>query len=104
MPHKDHSNYSWITYLWIMVLSIWGGTAHTIRKVRMGIIKHFSISEWIGDMVIASFLGIITFYLCEYANIQAPLNAVFIAISAHQGTRGIALLEKYIFEKFKIKE
>jgi len=101
MSYKDPTNYSLVTYLWVLILSLWGGTAHTIRKVKMGIINHFSISEWIGDMVISGFLGVITFYLCEYANIVAPLNAVLVGIAAHQGTRGIVLLEKWAFSKIK---
>ena len=103
MPHKDPTNYSLFTYLWVLVLSLWGGTAHTIRKIREGVIKHFSFSEWIGDMVISGFLGVVTFYLCEYANIVAPLNAVFVGIAAHQGTRGIAMLEKIIAKKIGVK-
>ncbi|BCD59639.1 MULTISPECIES: phage holin family protein [unclassified Nitratiruptor] len=103
MPHKDPTNYSFFTYLWVLALSLWGGTAHTIRKIRNGTIKHFSLSEWIGDMVISGFLGVITFYLCEYAGIEQPLTAALVGISAHQGTRGISALEKYIAKKIGVK-
>ena len=99
MPNKSPENYDWVTYLWILIISLWGGTAHTIRKLRSGVIKHFSISEWIGDMVIAGFLGVMTFYICEYANIETPINAVLIGIASHQGTKGIIAMEKYISKK-----
>jgi len=102
VPHKDPTNYNILTYLWVMILSLWGGTAHTVRKLRTGVIKHFSLSEWVGDMVISGFLGVVTFYLCEYANVSPPLNAVLIAVSAHQGTRGIVTLEKYIAKKLGV--
>lgn len=99
--HKDPMGYNWITYLWVMILSLWGGTANTIRRIKEGYTAHFSISEWLGDAVIAGFLGLLTFYLCEYANTTKPLNAVLVGIAAHQGTRGLVLLEKLIYKKLK---
>ncbi|BAF69596.1 phage holin family protein [Nitratiruptor sp. SB155-2] len=101
--HKDPTNYSLLTYAWVLLLSIWGGTAHTIRKIRTGALKRFSFSEWIGDIVISGFLGVITFYLCEYANIVQPLSAALVGIAAHQGTRGISALETYIAKKIGVR-
>jgi hypothetical protein len=34
MPDKDPSNISLITYGWVVILAIWGGVVHNIRKVR----------------------------------------------------------------------
>jgi hypothetical protein len=101
---KDPTNYGILTYLWVLILSIWGGTAHTIRKVRAGAIDRFSLSEWIGDCVISGFLGVITFWLCEYGELNQLLTAAIVGISAHQGTRGIMVLEKYIAQKIGIRD
>jgi hypothetical protein len=104
MPHKDPTNYDVLTYVWVLVLSVWGGTAHTIRKIRDGHIKRFSLSEWVGDVTISGFLGVITFYLCEYGGIEQPLTAAIVGISAHQGTRGIVTLEHYIAKKLGVEK
>ena len=101
---KDPTNYGIVTYIWVIVLSVWGGTAHTIRKVRQGVLPRFSISEWIGDIVISGFLGVITFWLCEYAELNPLLTAAVVGISAHQGTRGIMAIEKYIAKRIGVGE
>ena len=99
MPQNDPTNYGLITYMWILILSAWGGTAHNIRKIREGDLKRFSITEWIGDMVVAGFIGVITFYLCEYAHFEPVLTAAVVGITSHQGTRGIILLERAILKR-----
>jgi len=101
VPDKNPENYSFITYLWVLVLSMWGGTAHTIRKIRNGELKRFSLSEWIGDMVISGFIGVMTFYLCEYANFPQLLTAALVGITAHQGAKGIGMLEKIITKRMR---
>lgn len=93
MPGKDPSNYSLVTYLWVMLLSVWGGITHNIRKLRAGVIKRFSVSELIGDLFISAFIGVLTFYLCEWAGLDKLISAVFIAITAHMGTKGISIFE-----------
>jgi len=102
--NKDPLNYSIFTYLWVLILSIWGGTAYNIRKIREGKLKRFSFSEWVGDIVISGFLGVITFWLCEYADIDPLLTAAIVGISSHQGTKGIAVIEDILHEKLPIKK
>ena len=92
-----------ITWLWVMGLSIWGGTAHHIRKIKDGTIARFSIAEWLGDMVISGFIGLITYYFCLYSCFNEALTAALVGISAHQGTRGITLLERIVLDKVVIK-
>jgi len=99
MPHKDPSNFNLITYLWVIGLSLWGGITHNIRKLRDGTLKRFSVSELIGDLFISAFIGILTFYLCEWANLDKLLSAVFIAITAHMGTKGIAVFENAVSKR-----
>ena len=94
--NKSPLDYSWLTYLWIGVLSVLGGTAQTIRRIRSKKLKHFSISEWIGDVIVAGFLGVITFYLCEYSGIEQPLTAALVGIASHQGTKGLMALEQLL--------
>ncbi len=94
-------NPQWLTYLYVFLLSVFGGTVHNIRKIKEGLIERFSLSEWLGDVVISAFVGLMTFYLCEYSKIDGPLMAFFIGIASHQGTRGIVYIEKYFFERLK---
>lgn len=92
-----------ITWLWVMGLSIWGGTANHVKKIKDGTIARFSLAEWVGDMVISGFIGLITYYFCVYSGFHEALTAALVGISAHQGTRGITLFEKIFFEKLGIR-
>lgn len=89
----------WSIPLYVIVLSIWAGTVGTIRRVRKGEIPFFSLREWVGDISISGFIGILTFFLCKYVGINEYLSAFFISISAHMGARAIAIFEKLWVEK-----
>lgn len=89
----------WSIPVYVIVLSIWAGTVSTIRRVRKGEIPFFSLREWVGDVSISGFIGVITFFLCKYAGINEYLAAFFISISAHMGARAIAIFEKLWIEK-----
>lgn len=51
------------------------------------------------EIVISTFAGMVTFMLCEWAEVDKMLAAALIAISGHMGARAIILTEK-IFVKF----
>ena len=97
MPNSPES-YNFVTYLWVLLLSVFGGTAHNLSKIRNGTIARFSISEWVGDIVISAFVGVITFYLCEYYTLNNTLTAAFVGVSSHMGTRAIIILERILFK------
>ena len=102
MPHKEPQNYSHITYLWVFAMSMLGGVSHNIKKLRDGTLARFSFSELIGDLIISGFLGIVTFFFCEYEDLDHLLTAALIGMSAYQGTRGIYFIEELIVRKFKL--
>jgi hypothetical protein len=93
MPEKDPLSYSLLTYVWVFGLSLFGGMAGYFRKVKGGLISRFSLIELIGEMVISAFVGVVTFYLCEYAAIPSVLAAALIGISSHMGSRAIFIFE-----------
>jgi len=96
MLEKDPSTYSYITYAWVFLVAIWGGSVNYLRKRREGIIPVFSITEFAGELMTSAFAGLITFFLCEAAQFNPMLSAALIAISGHMGSRAIFMLEKYL--------
>lgn len=100
MLEKDPSTYSWLTYLWVFGVALWGGTVNYLRKRREGIIPAFSITEFAGELMTSAFAGLITFFLCEAAGFNPMLSAAFIAISGHMGSRAIFMLEKHLQKRF----
>jgi LydA holin phage, holin superfamily III len=99
MPEKDPMTYSAITYLWVFVLSMWGGAVSFIGKVKIGQVRAFNIVEFFGELFISAFSGLVTFYLCEASGIDRLYETVFVAISGHMGARIIFTLEKVVERK-----
>ena len=103
MPYQSPDNVPLLTYLWVFLLSLWGGISSNIRKMKDGTLPRFSFSELIGDVVISGFIGLLTFFICEYYAVGQMLTAVFIGISAHMGTRAIYAMEMAISKRLKIE-
>ena len=97
-------------YMWVIIyvsfLSLLGGMAAYIRKKKSGKIEKFSLLEFVGDMVISGFVGIITYLICKGVGLNEFLTAASIGIASHQGTRAIvlaeALIPKIICKHFKV--
>lgn len=100
MPEKDPSNYSLLTYLWVVGLSAMGGAVNFARKLKAGTARAFNITEFIGELITSGFAGLLTFWLCEAADLNKLLSAVLIGISGHMGSRAIYRIEKWAEEKF----
>ena len=91
----------YIALLWVMILSIWGGTVYTIKKVREGIIERFTFREWVYDVITSGFVGVITYALCQEASFSPWVSAACIGIASHQGTRALLVLENSITKYLK---
>lgn len=98
MPNSPE-NYTWITYLWVFGLSILGGTVRTLTNLKMGMTYKDVLRRWAVDVIVSAFIGVLTFFLCEYANLSQLLTAAFVGISAHMGTRAIVILEEFLYKK-----
>lgn len=91
---KDPSSISWFTYGWIVFLAMWGGIVRVIREVK-GSGKTWVQLVWIfiGEMITSAFVGVVTFYGCEAANIAPLYTAMLVSIAGWLGVRALAVLE-----------
>ena len=100
--HPKHGggplDYEWVTYIWVTVLSFWGGLASYIRKVREGA-SRFNLMEIFGELVVSGFSGVMTFYVCEATGSPEVLTAVAVGISGHMGARIITMIENWVTNK-----
>jgi len=76
-----------ITYLWVMGVSIWGGLVSFFNKGGP-----FSWRKLFMHLSSSSFAGLMTFFLCQEANISGPLTGVFCGVAAHMGTSALVNL------------
>lgn len=101
-PVKDPMAYPAIVYLWVLVWSGIGGVVSFVAKMKRGDARPFNIIEFIGEIGASAFIGLLSFWLCEYYDVPKLIEAVIISISGHMGTRGIFMLEKYLAKRFGI--
>src|SRR5689334_12812881 len=80
-------SYDVFTYLWVIAVASAGGVVSFMRKFREGHVRAFNFVEFIGEVVTSAFVGIVTFWMCRWANIDELLSAVFIAVTGHMGSR-----------------
>lgn len=99
MIEKDPSTFTWLAYLWVLALSSLGGIVHYVHKVRTGVSARFNLPELVGDMFASAFVGVITFYICEWAGVDKLLTAAFVGIAGHMGSRALFLAESVIERK-----
>jgi hypothetical protein len=93
---RNPFDYSVITYLWVLAVSALGGLVNFHRKMREGQTRAFNVTEFLGELVTSAFAGLLTFWLCESANIDRLVAAVMIAVSGHMGSRAIFGFEKWM--------
>jgi CHASE2 domain-containing sensor protein len=96
---KAVTDYSLWTYLWVIALSSWGGVVSWVSKVRRGEVSPMSFLELIAEVVVAGFVGILTFWVCETAQIAPLLTAAMVGVSSHMGTRALFQFEKLFFSR-----
>lgn len=99
MPEKSPESYSILTYAWVFGLSMLGGAVNFMRKLQSGYSKAFNIVEFFGELVTSAFAGVLTFWLCENAQMSPLVTAALVGISGHMGSRCIYLMENWVKAK-----
>lgn len=100
MPEKDPTNFSLLTYAWVLLLSSWGGLVSFMRKRRCGMVRPFNFAELLGELLTSAFAGMLTFWLCEASNINPLVTAALVGISGHMGSRAIFQFEQWAEARF----
>jgi drug/metabolite transporter (DMT)-like permease len=90
---QDPTSFTWLTYGWVLLLAGLGGVVNFVRRIREGESNKWNLAELIGEIATSAFAGLITFYLCEAANISHLIGAALVGISGHMGSRAIFLFE-----------
>jgi len=95
MPEKDPTHFTWLTYMWVVLISMWGGLVSFNRKIKLGHARPFNIMELVGELVTSAFVGMLTFWLCSAAGIQPLVTAAFVGITGHMGSRALWHMERW---------
>lgn len=87
----------WFTYVWVMVISLWGGLVSFFEKK-----EPFSWVRLFAHLLSASFAGMMTYYICKAGGIEGPLVGAICGVASHMGTP--ALLRMKVIRQFIDKE
>jgi hypothetical protein len=91
-----------ITWLWIFGLSMLGGVASFLQKLKSGYVRAWNFTEFIGEITASGLTGIITANLCDAMNVPAPMKYALVGISSHMGSRALFKLEALFTSKFSL--
>lgn len=75
-----------------------GGLAAYAQKIKKGMCKP-SLSEFFGEITISSFVGLLTSFFCERANLDYATSGILVGVAGHMGSRAILLMETLILKK-----
>lgn len=100
MLNKTPESYGMMTYLWVLVLSVWAGIASHLYRFRLYKKRDFDFVGFFVDILISAFVGVLTFFLCESAKIDPLLTAVLVGVSSHMGARSIYLFQHFLICRY----
>jgi hypothetical protein len=89
-------------WLWVLGVSILGGFASFLRKMRAGHLRAWNITELLGEMTAAALTGIITANLCAWLAYPEPLKYALVGITSHMGSKFLFMLERLAAAKLQV--
>ena len=88
------------TWAWIVGLSLLGGLAAFVRKMRANHVRAWNFTELIGEIVVSGLAGLVIANLCQWRDFPMPLTYALTGIGAHMGSRALFKLEALFDAKF----
>lgn len=80
MDEKDPFGYPLFTYVWVIGLGLVGGLLRYLTTM-----ERFNIIRLITEILSSGFIGLITFWMCEYQDLGKLMTAILVAIAGHLG-------------------
>ena len=91
-----------LSWALLIGLSLLGGWASFIRKMKEGHVRAWNFTEFIGELTSAGLTGIITANLADSMGLPAPMKYALVGISSHMGSRALFKLEALFTSKFSL--
>jgi hypothetical protein len=91
-----------LSWALLIGLSLLGGLASFMRKMKEGHVRAWNVTEFIGELVISGFTGIVVANLCDYIGAPTSLKYALVGIMAHMGSRALFKLESVANARFNL--
>lgn len=82
--------------IWMAGVAAAGALLSFHQKVKAKKSRWVNITELVGEMVVSSVVGIVTFWICKGYGVNEWLTAAGVAIAGHMGSRAIFLAEQWV--------
>lgn len=89
-----------LPWVWLVLITLLGGVASFVRKMRESHVRAWNITEFVGEIVISGLAGLITANICQWQNFPLPLTYALTGIGAHMGSRALFKAEALFDTKF----
>lgn len=99
---KDPAVYGWLTYLWVVVVSGWGGLVRFMNSLRDSKeTTRAALLTLAAGLITSTFVGVLTFWLCELADFQPLSTAVCVAVTGHMGAEALRLMQSGVISRIR---
>lgn len=97
---SDPLAYPLLTYLWVLMISAWGGLVRFLNSLRerKETLQQALLTLFIG-IVTSTFVGVITFYGCEVAGFERLETAICVAVTGHLGAQAMQFFERIVIQR-----
>lgn len=88
---KDPFSYGWVTYLYVSLLALLGGSVKYLQEDQCSGFWECS-KVFLKEAVTAVFVGLVVFWLCIAYGMDQIWTAISIAISSHMGVNALNVI------------
>ena len=100
-PHPPSNEWAEIiSWIWLVLITLLGGIAAFMRKMRDQHVRVWNFTELTGEIVISGLAGLVVANLCQWRDFPMPLTYALTGIGAHMGSRALFKLEALLDAKF----
>lgn len=101
-PFNESDLAALITWLCICGLSLLGGVASFLQKMKTGHARAWNFTELLGELTASGLTGIVVANLCDSMALPAPMKYALVGIASHMGSRALFKLEALFTSKFSL--
>jgi hypothetical protein len=91
---KSPLTYSLQQYGLVLGVSILSALVRWIMRLRAGLVPTQIVAALIGEACISVFVGLLTFWLCEWQELPELLTIAMVALAGNMGSRALVLMER----------
>lgn len=99
MLDKHPEGFSWVTFLWVFAMAVFGGFVSYLSKIKTG--RKWKWTDLAIELITSSFAAVIVFLLCQSTGVPELAAVALSGISARFSDRAIRCFGKILDKVLK---